>query len=215
MTATPERLKVRTFAVDAQPSADGRRVSGIVVPWNTPSRTYGANSYKMRDVFLPGSVRVPTQQPTPLLEAHDDSRFPIGKSIDWEDRPEGLRMTFEIAPTPRGEEALTLIDGDYCRGFSVGVGGLDEHFDEEGKDWTITGGDLLHVALTPQQKLWDAKVDRVFDMSGDRPAPAPTRSVKATWPLPGDQRIAGLEAEVKRLKLARHMDKLEALRVGS
>ena len=79
----------------------------------------------------------------------------------------------------------------------------------------ISGGELLHVGHVGSPKYPGAKADRVFDMSGDRPVPDSKCPVKATWPLPGDRRIAGLEAQIKRLKLARHRDKLEALRVGS
>ena len=213
-TATPERPAVRTFAVAAPVEVSGRNVSGVVVPWDVPSRTYGSNSWKQRDIFLPHSIRVLTAIPTPLLECHEDQRYPVGASTAWEDREDGLHMTFTLATTPRGEEALTLFREGICAGFSVGVGGLDESFNEDTGEWMIAGGELLHVGHVGSPKYPGAKADRVFDMSsGDRPAPK--RSVKATWPLPGDQRIAGLEAEVKRLKLARHMDRLEALRVGS
>lgn len=202
---------------------DGRNISGIICPWNVESREYGVNRYKHKDVFLRGSLRVQPTIPTPLYEAHDDSRFPVGASIDWEDRPEGMWMAFTIANTPRGNEALQLCKDGICRGFSVGVGALDEEYDDDTGVTTVLGGDLLHNSLTPQPKFPDAKVDRIFDMTDLGPA---KRVFKIDGVIDGltEERAAKitraaappetdvLRRRVKRLEQARRLDRLEAWR---
>jgi hypothetical protein len=97
--------------------AGGRIIAGPVVPWDTPGRPTG---YPGTVRFLRGSLDLETLAGAPLLLDHDPTR-PIGRATGIIDRPTDLAAAYRIAPTPAGDEALTLVAHGIRDGFSIGA----------------------------------------------------------------------------------------------
>lgn len=146
-------------------------VSGIVAPWNKFTR----GNYRMRfrrDAFKVGSM------PIPLLEGHDENRFNVGLSTKAESRRNGLWMSFKIANTDRGREAVQLLDDRMLIGFSVGLNsaeylqGEDEHGIYEDIDKAL----LVHVGLTSMPRFESTLVDRTRQRAASFSSPVSNRN---------------------------------------
>jgi len=105
-----------------------RDVSGLTVPWHTPTTRFGVQVQ-----FTPDTLRVPDDYSSvKLLVQHDDER-PIGWGAGFESTGDGLRGTFTV-PTPdvphaRIAEAMADMDARLRDGMSVGVELDDETID--------------------------------------------------------------------------------------
>jgi len=55
----------------------------------------------------------------PLMAIHDRAKFPVGKSVDWDDKPDALYGRWAMAPTDQAREAYGLVQGGFLRGLSV------------------------------------------------------------------------------------------------
>lgn len=177
MPPQPERPKTRTYAVELDVDADRRRVSGMVMPYNVPSRPQFGG---MRDMFLTGALEVYTDTPTPLIVGHDPDPAPIGLSIDWKQYDYGLWMAFYLVETPRAEEALTCMAAG-LRGFSAGANDITERYDDQTKIAEISSGKLVSVGWVGQPRFGGAsQIDRIYDMrDAQRPASAPAETPAA------------------------------------
>ncbi|GLY63715.1 HK97 family phage prohead protease [Amycolatopsis taiwanensis] len=122
-----------TFALDD--GEDSRILRGLAVPYRQESSptAFGGHSYRHR--FEPGAFARSVRErggKVRLFVEHDTQRLPIGRAIDYEDTPEGLRVGFEFARTASGDEALQLVRDGYVSGLSVGVDPLRFTEDQQG-----------------------------------------------------------------------------------
>lgn len=108
---------IQTFAVvDAATDTETRTLTGLAVPWDTPTSRFGTDVQFTRD-----TLRVPDQLDTvKLLVQHDQDR-PVGYATGAVFAADGLRMTFQLADHPRADALLAETDALLRDGLSVGV----------------------------------------------------------------------------------------------
>ncbi len=135
-------------------SAESRTITGLVAPYGKP----GATSAGLVTI-LPGAIRLPNPLSRVKLLSHHTGMGtvpePVGVAISADDRADGLYMTFKIAETRAGDEALTLAASEVKDGFSVELIRTDLHRDE------VRAGDLTAVAHVPHPAYDDARVSSV------------------------------------------------------
>lgn len=118
----------RVYHLDAQirdidEGGDARRVMvGIAAPYNQETAIRG----EYIEVLSPGVFKKSIREAArglPLHVFHDHTSFPVGKSIDWEERDTGLLGTWEFLPAGVDEIAdkayRMALDG-FITGLSVG-----------------------------------------------------------------------------------------------
>ena len=164
--------------------AAGRRVSGVVMPYNQVSASH-------REKFLPGSIR--------LAEAvHLDLHHDPEKAIAW--TPNGglilangrdaLTMTATLPPIPAANRALAEIKAGRVNGLSVEFRALKESRDGEIR--VITDALVSGIGLVCAPSYGDAKVE-ARKRSG--------RSMRATIPANRDVECRCSGAECKFAKI--------------
>lgn len=131
-----------------------RTITGLVAPYNQ----YGMTSAgKVK--FLPGSIRLPDDlSRVKLLEHHTNEGTPpesVGHAIAAHDTPDGLVMTFGIARTQKGDDALTSAQEKAKDSFSVELIQVDLHRDE------VRSAALTAVAHVPIPAFAAAQVTSV------------------------------------------------------
>ena len=81
-----------------------------------------------REIVLPSAFErdLETYFTNPiLLLFHGHKTLPVGKCLDIKINPETVTAKFQIAPTPTGDEVMTLLEGGFLRGFSTGFIPID------------------------------------------------------------------------------------------
>ncbi len=125
-------LVTRAFTGDLsiRADADGRTVSGIVVPFDTVARVSdGGRPYQER--FQRGAFRKTIAERgdrVKLLLQHDH-REPIGRATLLREDPAGLYGEFRVSAVPAGDHAIELVRDGVIDSFSVGFGKVKERAD--------------------------------------------------------------------------------------
>ena len=171
----------------AKPVAESMTFGGIVAPWLSLSHRLN-DLGGSREMFERGSVR-PYAATIPLTPQHNQDVWPIGRSVEAEDRDEGLWMRFELAPTPAGREAATLIDEGFIHGLSVEMmNGLRERAMEVDGEMVyvvesanIQGVGLVGVAAYPDAKITDMRSLSVVSLDRLSPPITPHRDDLSAW----------------------------------
>ena len=187
MTDPARYAFVNSIDRGAKPVVETMRFGGVVAPWSSPS--HRLNDWDgEREVFQPGSV-IPYTDSIPLTKQHSYEEFPIGRSIEHEDREEGLWMRFELAPTKAGKEAAVLIDGGFIHGLSVemmhGIRSRTETIDEERlhviEHSRIQGVGLVGVAAYQDAKITDMRSLTRVTLAKASPPSYPLRDELESW----------------------------------
>jgi hypothetical protein len=108
---------ILTFADQPAPTASGRVIAGMAVPWDTPGRPSG---YDGPVLFRAGSVDPASVGLGRLLIDHDAKR-PVGRPIAAVADKAGLHASWRIAATADGNDALALVGEGVRDGLSVGA----------------------------------------------------------------------------------------------
>lgn len=173
------------FAVDAP----ARRITGTVIPWNTPAFSRG---YIW--MFAPGSLHWASESRVKLDRDHrPGSEF--GRAVTLTNGPSGLSGAFSVARGPDGDQMLSLADDGVYDGLSASV-----TFEAEADGWTahpdnpairlVHSGTLRKVALTAMPAFDDARVASVAARREEGStmtapaAPAPSTPPPAAPPVP-------------------------------
>lgn len=126
----------RRFVADLSVRSDGRTVSGICVPFDTPSLVSDGGPSYMEE-FARGafarSIADRGPQAVKFLVQHDARALPIGRAVDLREDPVGLYGEFRVSRTAKGDEALELIRDGALDGLSVGFGHVQATRDAAGK----------------------------------------------------------------------------------
>lgn len=143
-------------------SPESRTMTGIVAPYGR----YGATSAG-RVAIQPGAIELPARLAAVKLLTHhtDTSGTPpeaIGHAIDATETPDGLRMTFKIASTTAGTEALTAAVDGAKDAFSVELIQTKIHKD------TVTAARLSAVAHVPIPAFEDALITSISATQGEQ-----------------------------------------------
>ncbi|MDE0660912.1 MAG: HK97 family phage prohead protease [Gammaproteobacteria bacterium] len=154
--AGPEAV---TFA--AAPAVAGRRIAGLLIPWDTTP----ADGRRL--TFRRGSVAEP--QPWPLRVAHDSAApaMPIGLAgvtCAVEDRADGLHLAATVPETTAGDDALELLRLGVIGGLSAEV--AIRQVDEAADPPAVTAADLLAAALVPVPAFAAAAEVEVYERGG-------------------------------------------------
>jgi HK97 family phage prohead protease len=108
---------ILTFADQPAPTAAGRVIAGMAVPWDTPGRPVG---YDGTVIFRAGSIDPATMGTGRLLIDHDAKR-PVGRAIAAVADKRGAHASWRVASTHDGNEALQLVAEGVRDGLSVGA----------------------------------------------------------------------------------------------
>lgn len=119
----PTRSCVRAFAADLEIRSDGRTISGIAAPFNTPTEIADSLGH-YTEVIVPGAftrtIAERGADKVKLLAQHDRQAFPIGRAISLRESTAGLVAEFRVAQTQAGDEALALLRDGVVDGLSIG-----------------------------------------------------------------------------------------------
>lgn len=119
------------FAVDEE----RRTITGLVIPWGEQSSLKNGRKYR----FARGGVRYGKLSRVKFLEDHDFS-LAFGRAVKIDDRPEGLVITFKVAPGAHGDKMLALGADEVKDGLSPGV---EWRAEDEVPDPLFPGGRLV------------------------------------------------------------------------
>lgn len=107
------------YAIELRVGGDGRTVSGIAVPYNTPQRI---NAHLMEG-FLPGSFARQAAAPSRVPLARDHLPLggkPIGKVTLMREDAAGLYVEARVSNTPLGNDTLELLNDGVLSNWSIG-----------------------------------------------------------------------------------------------
>lgn len=118
------KLEIRESGLACRASEDveTREITGIGVPWDEESNTWG-----FVELFERGSV---SDDGAVALFAHD-TREVVGRIIAAEDTDAGRQITAKISRTARGDEVLTLARDGLLQ-WSIGFVPVDHYMREDG-----------------------------------------------------------------------------------
>lgn len=102
-----------TLIREVQFRADGRRLSGVALP-------YGVESPSWREVFLPKSVELADSVSLNLRhnQLQSVAHYP-GGGLSFDDRADALHMSAEVFPIPAGDVALRDVRSGRLTGLSI------------------------------------------------------------------------------------------------
>lgn len=156
--------------------SEGRIISGIAVPYNSPT-TIAERGMVFDETFLPGSMRDTIHKRgdrVRLLGFHDAHTWPIGKPTELKDTARGAEFVARVSDTQAGNEALTLIRDGALDGVSVGFSVPDggDTWTDDRSQRNITRADLHEFSLVNFPAYDRARVESVRAMSMEDPVDA-------------------------------------------
>lgn len=179
------KLETREMQVRAV-NDEAREVSGIAVPWDTPTNIGGYTEIVKR-----GAITEP--EGVKLFWRHNE---PIGIITEHRDTAAGWEITARISQTPRGDEAYTLLRDGVIDKFSIGFEPLEEQVSRDGSSVTRTKIRVHEVSLVPNPAYEGAQVSQVREALPQEENPM-TDSVTNADLIEVRQSIESLEREVK------------------
>jgi len=148
-------------------AADGtpkRTITGIAVPYGVSATVSDGTAVR----FQPGAL--PVEGKAPKLFMFHDSTQPVGVVTERvEDPAVGMLFAARIAPTPLGDEALTLAAEGVLDAVSVGVTPTAYTYDDDGT-MVITAAVWQELSLVPIPAFEGASIDQVYASASEIPA---------------------------------------------
>jgi HK97 family phage prohead protease len=130
--------------IEVRAEAEGRTVSGIVVPFDQVARVSdGGPSYD--EAFQRGAFKQALNHMggnfgrVKLLSQHQSGRNPLGKAVELREDAAGLYGEFQVSKTRAGDEALELVRDGAIDSFSVGFT-RQKHVKREHVTWRTEVG---------------------------------------------------------------------------
>lgn len=191
-------LETRQYKVRATAGGDGRTITGLAVPYDTPTEIVPG----WTEVIARGAIDL-TARPS-LFYRHGE---PIGIVTEMTDTADGLEITARISDTTQGRDAATLVADGAITALSIGFfeREWEDKETQDGYTRTQTAIDLREVSLVPIPAYDQAQITSVRERK--EPAPMTTTTAQpetltraqmdetiteATQPLAA--RLAALEA---------------------
>lgn len=191
-------MQTREFAARAAALEDGRTITGLAVPYDTPTQLAPGFYEKIAR----GAVDLAARPA--LFYRHGE---PIGVVTDLVETDQGLEITARISDTSQGRDAATLAADGAITALSIGF--FEREFidsqDENGTTRTQTTIDLREVSLVPIPAYDQAQITSVRERKEHTPMTTTTAQpetltraqmdetiTEATQPLAA--RLAALEA---------------------
>jgi HK97 family phage prohead protease len=118
-TEAPEIRLLEGAELRASDEGAERALTGRLVPYDIWAPIGGRFEESMaRGVFNQSITQA--ARALPLLMNHDHKSIPVGKAVEWDDRPDGLHARWIMADTPEARLAHDMAEGDFMTGLSVG-----------------------------------------------------------------------------------------------
>lgn len=143
---------------------DRRTMTGLAAPYNT--ETPIGSSYI--EVLAPGVFKKSIREAArglPLLAFHDATKYPVGKSVAWEESDNGLVGTWEFDTDEDAERAYRKAKEGYITGLSVGFQPLESEVDpgDDTRPTVVTRRQarLFEVSLVPTPAYAAAQITLV------------------------------------------------------
>ena len=148
------KLETRQYKVRATAAGDGRTLTGLAVPYDTPTEIVPG----FNEIIARGAIDL-AARPS-LFYRHGE---PIGVVTDMTDTADGLEITARISDTAQGRDAATLGADGAITALSIGF------FEREWQDVETQDGftrtqtkiDLREVSLVPIPAYDDAQITSI------------------------------------------------------
>ena len=163
-------IETRTSPITLELRADGRTLTGTVVPYNVEARIGG---YVER--FLPGAFADADPAQVPLTTVHDRESLPIGRAWSLADTPAGLEAELRVSETRLGDEALVLINDGAATGLSVGFIPLEDRWNQARTMVERVKAKLVEISLVAFPAYADARIMAVRTADQDLHVPRTPR----------------------------------------
>jgi uncharacterized protein len=140
---------------------DGRRLEGIVVPYNVETRIGGYT-----ESFTLGAFADADPEHVPLFAPHPDRdrpSLPIGRAVELHEEPAGLLGAFRVSAVPAGDHVLELVRDGAVRGLSVGFVPLPggDRWNRDRTRVERVRAHLVEVSVVPFPAYPDAQITAV------------------------------------------------------
>ena len=143
-------IETRDFELRST-NIEEREVSGIAVPYDTPTTIGGYTEIISREA-------VQNSKDVMLYWRHEE---PIGLITEQRHTDAGWEITARISETPRGDEAYTLVRDGVIKKFSIGFEPVEQTVDREANTVTRTNIRVREVSLVPMPAYDGAVINEV------------------------------------------------------
>ena len=131
-------LEYRSMTLQAV-AVESRTISGVAVPYNSPSQLLNDRARPYREQFRAGAFPVVGPN-VALYVQHDHSGVPLARTgantLSFEEQPDGLRFSAEL-PESRMDVIEAVQRGDFA-GVSIGFIALSDDWQHRGKGMPST-----------------------------------------------------------------------------
>lgn len=116
---TPEIRLLVGAELRASDEGTERGFEGRLVPYNVFAPIGGTFEESIAPRCFEKSIREAAGN-LPLMANHDHQKWPIGRSVEWDDRADGLHGRWVLADTEPAAEVHKLVQAGMVRGLSCG-----------------------------------------------------------------------------------------------
>ena len=153
-----DRLIRSVDLTDFEVRASAREITGVCVPFDTPTQVGGYTETFVRGAFTRTIAERGNR--VKLLMSHDMTK-PLGRAISLVEETRGLVGTFRIARTQSGDDALELIANGAIDSFSVGFMPVVDQWSADRTRVTRTECKLLETSLVTLPAFDAARIELV------------------------------------------------------
>lgn len=159
-------LETRQYKVCATADGDGRTLTGLAVPYDTPTEIVPG----WTEIIARGAIDL-TARPS-LFYRHGE---PIGVVTDMTDTADGLEITARISDTAQGRDAATLVADGAITALSIGFfeREWEDKETQDGFTRTQTKIDLREISLVPIPAYDDAQITSIRHHHNQVKEPSP------------------------------------------
>ena len=152
---TPEPTEVRLLTgAELRASDEGSELGfeGRLVPYDVWAPIGGLFEERMAKSVFKKSIAEAAGN-LPLMARHNHDSWPLGKSVEWDDRDDGLYGRWIMADTEQAREAHKLVQEGYLRGLSCGFIPMRDQ-----EEWEMREPPQLSRVTRKQARLAEASV---------------------------------------------------------
>jgi uncharacterized protein len=146
-------IEVRTFSLALEEREDGRTLTGLAVPYDTPTKI---GNYE--ETFRRGAFADADPDQVPLLAQHDREQLPIGRATSLTERSDGLEVELRVSKTALGDDVLALVHDGAVTGISVGFVPVEDSWNELRTQVDRIKAKLVELSLTAFPAYDQAKI---------------------------------------------------------
>jgi HK97 family phage prohead protease len=153
-------MLTRTHRADLEirNSSEGRTITGLAVPYGTPTQIGPYVETMARGVFAdaadePDAIKV--------MAAHAHEDLPIGRAVTLTETAEGLRADLLVSDTTAGRDVLTLVRDGVATGLSVGFVPLIDQWNTDRTHVTRVRASLVEISIVAFPAYPDARIAAV------------------------------------------------------